>query len=155
MLIQKAEERDLDALLDLYDRLYEILTDEYGYPFTLSREDNREVLSVQIKSRLCLILVALEGERPIGFVHASVSKLDRRLSYKGEKAIGRIDDIYVDDAERGTGTAQALIKAAEEWFREGEISFVESYILRENGRSMRFHEKCGFSNISSRFCKKL
>lgn len=155
MIIRRAEERDLEQLLDLYDRLYDILIHEYGFPFDFSRAENAAVLTVQIKSRLFCIFVAEENEKLNGFVHGSISKLDRRLSYNGQKAIARIDDVYVSPEARGNGAASALMQEAEAWFRSEEVVVAESYIVSGNQQSMRFHNKRGYEAIASRTFKKL
>ncbi|MGI5985529.1 MAG: GNAT family N-acetyltransferase, partial [Oscillospiraceae bacterium] len=147
--------RDMESLLDMYDKMYEILCGEYGYPFELSRTDNREVLAVQMRSKLCKVLVAEDNGSLVGFVHTSISKLDRRFTFKGQRVIGRIDDIYVSGEARGSGLAQDLLEKAEEWLREEGIEIVESYILDRNERSLRFHQKDGFQILSKRTYKVL
>lgn len=155
MIIRRAEERDLEPLLDLYDQLYDILIREHGFPFAFSRDENRTVLSIQIKSRLCCIFVAEQDNALLGFVHGSISKLDRRLTYQGEKVIARIDDVYVSPETRGTGVANALMQEAEAWFRSEEVAGIESYIVSGNQQSLRFHEKRGFATVASRTIKPL
>lgn len=155
MIIRRAEEKDLEPLLDLYDQLYDILIREHGFPFAFSRDENKAVLSIQIRSKLCCIFVAEQDDGLVGFVHGSISKLDRRLSYEGQKAIARIDDVYVSPETRGSGVADALMQEAEAWFRSEEIAGVESYIVSGNQQSLRFHQKRGFATIASRTIKPL
>ena len=155
MIIRKAEQQDIDSLLDMYDRLYDILQGEYGYPFRLSRQENREVLSIRLHSKLCNIIVAEDNNILVGFVHTSISKIDRRFTFKNQKLIGRIDDIYVNEYVRGLGVAQNLLDKAEEWLREKDIEVIESYILERNERSLRFHQKGGYQVLSLRTYKVL
>lgn len=155
MIIRKAEEQDIESLLDMYDRLYDILQGEYGYPFKLSRQENQEVLSVRMHSKLCNIIVAEENSLLVGFVHTSISKIDRRFTFNNQKLIGRIDDIYVSEDVRGSGVAQNLLDKAEEWLRKNEIEVIESYIIERNERSLRFHQKGGFEVLSLRTYKTL
>ncbi|MGI5970766.1 MAG: GNAT family N-acetyltransferase [Oscillospiraceae bacterium] len=155
VIIRKAGEQDLRSLLDMYDELYRILIGEYGFPFEFSREENRGALTVQLRSKLVNILVAELNGEVIGFVHASISRLDRRLSRGDLKAIGRIDDIYVRGRFRGSGAARELLEGAEAWFRAEEVDMVESYILDKNAESRRFHEKNGYKPMSVRMYKTL
>jgi ribosomal protein S18 acetylase RimI-like enzyme len=159
MNIRRATQTDLTQLLDmydcLYDGLYDILIGEYGYPFSFSREANAEVLAVRLKSKLFGIFVAEENGALAGFVHGSVTKLDRRLSFEGQNSIARIDEIYVKDEYRGSGAAAALLGAAEDWFAQSGVSIVESYILSENFSSIRFHEKLGYKTTTVRMIKRL
>lgn len=155
VMIRPAQEQDILSLLDLYDALYALLINEYGYPFSFHREENEKMLAVQIKSRFCCLYVAEAEEQLIGFVHGSVSKLERRLTYGDQKIIGRIDDIYVNGEYQGMGVAALLLQAAEDWFSEEGISLVESYILCANPRSLRFHENHGYGAAAYRTLKKL
>jgi hypothetical protein len=110
VIIRKAGEQDLRSLLDMYDELYRILIGEYGFPFEFSREENRGALTVQLRSKLVNILVAELNGEVIGFVHASISRLDRWLSRGDLKAIGRIDDMCAA-ASGGAGPPVSCSKA--------------------------------------------
>ena len=80
-------------------------------------------------------LVAKDGEKVVGFV----SWGDR-----GEEApgIGEIFAMYVLSAYYGTGIGRRLMEAG--------LAQLEGYpevclwVLKENGRAIRFYEKCGF-----------
>lgn len=81
-------------------------------------------------------LVALDGDRVTGFV----SYGDR-----GEERpdAGEIFAIYVLPEYWGTGTGAALMKAALE--RLAGYPEIGLWVLKDNGRAIRFYEKQGFS----------
>lgn len=82
------------------------------------------------------ILVALDEGRVIGF-----------LGYgdRGEEApdVGEIFALYVLPEYFGTGLGRRLMEAGLEQLRA--YSRVCLWVLKENGRAIRFYEKCGFS----------
>ena len=81
-------------------------------------------------------LVALEGDRVTGFVSYG-DRGDERPD------AGEIFAIYVLPERWGTGTADALMKAA----RERLTGYPEIclWVLKDNARAIRFYEKQGFA----------
>lgn len=80
-------------------------------------------------------IVAKDGETVAGFVC---------WGDRGEEApgIGEIFAMYVSSEYYGTGVAQRLMEAG---LRQlGAYPTVCLWVLKENGRAIRFYEKCGF-----------
>ena len=82
------------------------------------------------------ILVAKDGERVIGFVGAGTYR-DRSVSDTGE-----IFALYVLKEYYGTGVGKILTDAAIATF--SDYPTVILWVLKGNGRAIRFYEKCGF-----------
>ena len=80
-------------------------------------------------------LVAKDGETVVGFV----SWGDR-----GEEApgVGEIFALYVLSAYYGTGLGRRLMEAGLAQLKD--YPKVCLWVLKENGRAIRFYEKCGF-----------
>lgn len=81
------------------------------------------------------LLIAKDGERVVGFVG---------LGDRGDEApgVGEIFALYVLPDYYGTGVARKLMEAALARLRRyGEICL---WVLKANGRAIRFYEKCGF-----------
>jgi len=70
-------------------------------------ENLRRMLALDI----CAVLLAEQGEEAIGV--ATVS-MEFGIEYGWSAEMG---DLYVLPSRRGTGTARALVRAAEEWLR--------------------------------------
>ncbi len=70
-----------------------------------------------LRSNSFFLAVAEEQGSLRGFVAAGISRMDRKLSYRGEKALGIIHDIGVQPSCRGRGVAEMLLSAAEDWLR--------------------------------------
>ncbi len=154
MRIRKAQETDLPALFTLYDRLYDTLSG-FGLPFSLNSDEMKGVLGAMLKSRFCLITVAEEDGRIVGFLSAGISRMDRKLQFQGQNMIGIVSDIYVEPALRGKGVAKELLACAEDWFRENGIGLIESYVVMENHASAAFFKKHGYSDMSRLMMKTL
>ena len=82
------------------------------------------------------ILVAKDGDRVIGFVGAGTYQ-DRSVSDTGE-----VFALYVLKEYYGSGVGQMLMQAAIEQFCP--YPKIMLWVLKENGRAIRFYEKCGF-----------
>lgn len=70
----------------------------------------------------------------------------------------RIESLVVDEAERGTGTGQALIAAAEQAARQWNCCTVEVTSSRSRGDAHAFYQQMGYSDScdqSGRFLKAL
>ena len=78
------------------------------------------------------ILVAKDGERVAGFAGYGEAAPDT----------GELFALYVLKEYRGTGAAQALMRAAAE--KLSAYPKIGLWVLKENPRAIRFYEKCGF-----------
>lgn len=149
-IIRQAVDADIDALVRMYGALYDMLSRQ-GMPYLLDRERTRDVLSAQIRSKLFCILVA-EREQPQGFISASVSRIDRKLQ---GALVGVVNDIYLEPAARGEGTASALLLKAEAWMRAAGAASVQCDVVVGNEIGHRFWRAHGYQDVSVSTYKKL
>lgn len=154
MRIRKAQEADIPALLKLFDRLYDILSG-FGLPFSLNPDEMKDVLGVMLKAKFCLISVAEDEGRILGFLSAGINRMDRKLTFQEQNMVGIISDIYVEPELRGKGVAKDLLACAEKWFRGNNIRLIESYVVLENCPSAAFFRKHGYSDMSRLMIKTL
>lgn len=154
MIIRPATQEDIKALLPMYERMYSTLF-SFGLPFKLDTEELPKVLSITIKSKLCYLGLAEEDGKFLGYVQASIAKLDRKLSHEGGKAIGIINDVFVEDEARGKGFASALCKSAENWMRESGLKLSQAQVLCENTPAREFWSRQGYDDLHVTVCKKL
>jgi aminoglycoside 6'-N-acetyltransferase I len=90
---------------------------------------------------LYAVLLAVDGERPVGFVEVS---LRDDLEAFGEHKVGYIEGIYVAPSHQHRGLGRALIEAAATWTRtQGAVELV-SDVLVGNDASVDFHHRVGF-----------
>lgn len=154
MLIRKAEWTDFDSLLEQYQELYALLG-SMGLPFDPDTEGLKSGLNVMLRSNSFFLAVAEEQGSLRGFVAAGISRMDRKLSYRGEKALGIIHDIGVQPSCRGRGVAEMLLSAAEDWLRACGVAIVECDILAENAPSQKFFAKHDYRDFCRIFYKTL
>ena len=79
------------------------------------------------------ILIAKDGERVVGFAGYG----------EADPTTGELFALYVLKEYRGTGVAQALMRAAAE--KLSAYPKIGLWVLKENPRAIRFYEKYGFS----------
>lgn len=138
MLIRKAQRRDLQELLDIYN--YEV---EHGVA-TLDLQRRTPVqwetwYAAHNVENHPLIVAEKEG-RVTGY--ASLSAYREKEAYRTTVELS----VYVSPDDRGQGTATALMEAILNMAREDENTHtVVSVITRGNTASSRLHEKFGFT----------
>lgn len=139
MKIRKAQEDDLQALLDIYN--YEVVhgTTTFDlYPKTLAQR--KEWFQMHPGGRY-LLLTAEEDGRAVGY--ASLSPYREKEAYAETVELS----VYIDVNYRRRGIADALVTRILAYAREREdIHTVVSVITGENAASIRMHEKYGFAD---------
>ncbi len=137
MIIRTAEEKDMPALLDIYN--YEV---EYGLAtFDLSPKTMEERMEWFKEHNIGNhpLIVAEEDGKAVGY--ASLS------SYRAKEAYGATVElsVYIDKDYRRRGIAGALSSAILEIARErDDIHTVISVITGGNEASLLLHERLGF-----------
>lgn len=154
MTIRPATQNDIEALLPIYEKMYGTLA-SFGLPFKLDTEELPNVLGVTIKSKLCYLGLAEEDGKLLGYVQASIAKLDRKLGHEGGNAIGIINDVFVEDEARGLGLASALCESAENWMRENGIALSQAQVLCKNGPARTFWSSRGYGDLHITVSKEL
>lgn len=154
MIIRPATQEDIAALLPMYEKMYGTLSSS-GLPFKLDAEELPKVLGVTIKSKLCYLGIAEENGEFLGYVQASIAKLDRKLSHEDGKTIGIINDVFVKDEARGRGLATALCESAENWMRESGLTLSQAQVLCKNEPARAFWSSRGYNDLHITVCKKL
>ena len=101
------------------------------------------------------VLLALEGERPVGFAQCAL----RRDYVEGSSTspVGYLEGIFVLPEHRRRGIARRLVDACQSWARlQGCKEFASDCEL-ENGPSRLFHLHSGFCEAGRIICfvKKL
>lgn len=143
--IRPAKVEDLPAIRLLYGDLYSLL-EGMGLPFALDEAGLQGLLPVLFKSKMCCLAVAETPEGEIcGFVSAAISRMDRKLQFRGENVIGKISDICVAEAYRGQNVAGRLLQYAENWMKDCGVTVCESEIVLQNARSLGFFQKNGYT----------
>ena len=132
-MIRRANVGDCAAIAEL--------TRELGYEVTPEESAARlEVLGVRDDA---IVLVALVGDRPAGWIHGA-----HVLSMETPE-FAEIRGLVVSEAVRGAGVGAKLVAAVEQWSRERGLRRirVRSNIRREATR--KFYERLGFAVVKT------
>jgi GNAT superfamily N-acetyltransferase len=131
--IRPATPRDVAALVKLNHQL--------GYPTT--EPDLRHRLQPILASNEDAVLVAVDADVPIGWVHVAI---ERGLEASD---VAGLRGLVVDEGHRSGGVGAALLRAAETWAREHQCArlTVRSRVTRD--RAHRFYEREGFAHIKT------
>ena len=114
-----------------------------GYAWFLGR---------QLKDQDVVIYVAEQESQIVGYVYASLEP----ISWKELRdACGYIHDIVVEEANRGAGTATALMEAAMQWLAERGAPRVILGTAEKNERAQRLFAKLGFRRTMIEMTKEL
>ncbi len=146
-LIRDGRAEDLEELKKLYRALYGELRG-YGLVFALDEGGLEPSLRAALSSKLCFLAVAEEEGALVGFLSAGVVRMDRKLSYEGEKAMGLIHDLYLSPEVRGKGLAGALLDRAEEWMSAAGAGIVECQVVQGNALGEAFWSRRGYGAVS-------
>ena len=98
-------------------------------------------LGTQLDAHDATVLVAERGGVVVGYTYAGIEP----FSWKELRdTAGYVHDIVVDQAERRTGVARALMEAAIAWVREQGVASVMLGTAASNEGAQRLFEKLGF-----------
>ncbi len=136
--------RDTEKLREL---LFEARKIDKRFDPTLKEpEEIIDKLIEWIKRKLAspetFLFIALHKQKPIGYIFGWIGRKSK--NYWKIWRYGYICDIFVKKEFRRKGVASALLKKAEEWFRENGIEMIVSEIYAENVDSLKFHRARNF-----------
>jgi len=101
------------------------------------------------------LLVAEENSRLVGLVACTVVEDDAVQETADSNVHGYVNDIYVVPERRGSGLAQALLRAAEDHLASTGITRVRINVLAANAMARRAYEKHGFKPYEVMYEKRL
>lgn len=105
----------------------------------------REGLRSIVADPHATVIVAVEGENLIGYVHVLVHE-----AFHADGAIGWIEELMVHEDRRGTGCGRVLMAAAEQWARD---TADVAYIAVATRRAERFYRAIGYQASATYFKK--
>lgn len=96
------------------------------------------------------VLLAFEGERPVGFAQCAL----RRDYVEGSSTspVGYLEGIFVLPEHRRRGIARRLVDACQSWAQLHGCKEFASDCELDNLESQRFHQACGFAEVNRIVC---
>jgi RimJ/RimL family protein N-acetyltransferase len=83
------------------------------------------------------LLLAVEGDRPIGFLTA-VGSASRKVRHCATIGLGVLEE------RSGQGVATRLLEAAERWAQSRGVNRLELIVAADNVRAIGLYKKCGY-----------
>lgn len=101
-----------------------------------------------------VFVAEFQGQR-VGCLLCSVGEDHGEYVKPEHRRHGYVNDLYVGKKARGTGVADALMQAAEDFFREQGLTNIRLGVLSENKRARSFYERLGWHSYEQVYRKKL
>ena len=95
---------------------------------------------------LCLLAYEISNNRPCGFAMAAVHHDSNMWRYHEWV---EVEALYVADAWRGCGLADALLTHACHWAESVDQSVVQLYVTASNERAIHFYQHEGFGETQA------
>lgn len=153
--IRTATIRDLGAIQELNNRLFEKEHDEYdkslvvGWPF---KEEGKSYFSGRITGEDGLALVAEVEGKIVGYL---VGALGKPLSYKKWEKVAELENMFVLKEHRGLGIGAKLTEAFLKWCRDNGAENVKAVAAHQNLKGINFYKKMGFKETEITLEKQL
>jgi len=141
------------AEIDLQE--YEHTLHDTRLPGAAVMEAYFDRLQQEVAAQSGAILIAENGGRFLGLVACVVVQDDLVQEAADSNVHGYITDIYVVPDRRGSGLAQALLRAAEDHLAPTGVSRVRINVLAGNAMARRAYEKYGFEPYEVMYEKRL
>ena len=97
------------------------------------------------------VFLAEADKGAVGFAQCQLRR-DYVEGTGGDRPVGYLEGIFVEEAARGRGLARALLSACEEWAREQGCREFASDCELDNRQSLRFHLGTGFREANRIIC---
>lgn len=149
-VIRPIQPQDVAAIRVLFRQLH-AFNSALDPRFALSQEweahfekvMQQALLGVEV---LCLIARETGTDRSCGFAMAAVHRDSGMWRYREWV---EVEALYVDDAWRGCGLADALLARACDWAESVGQSVVQLYVTASNERAINFYQREGFQQTQA------
>jgi ribosomal protein S18 acetylase RimI-like enzyme len=109
-------------------------------------------LGSQLSSPDAIVLVAERGGHIAGYLYAGVEP--RSWQDLREEA-GLIHDVMVEEGDRSSGVASALVEHAIEWFKERGVGLVVLHTAQQNEPAQHLFARLGFRRTMVELTKEI
>ena len=155
VIIRRAEERDIEFILELLDQIRDLHYRGRPDIFRSSgtKYDSSE-LAEKIKNNDEIIFVAYDGEKPLGYICTVLREVkDHHILL--DKKVLYIDDLCVYPDSRGRGVGRMLMDKAKDHAIANGCSSLELVCWKFDGSAEGFYRSYGFTTMSRRMEYKI
>lgn len=133
-MIRRATASDIEVMISLLNQLFLIEADFEFHP-----QKQRAGLELMLKQPQHLLLVAETGKTIVG-----MCSVQRLISTAEGGEVGLLEDLVVDEENRGKGVGSALLQAVTEWARENGLTRLQLLADKKNGPALAFYHHKGW-----------
>lgn len=142
--IQPAIEQDMDALGGLLQQLFAIEAD-----FHFDAVKTRRAIQRLLNDKRACVLVARDADKVIGMVTAQLVISTAEGAYSAW-----VEDVVIDNAQRGRGIGKQLLKAIEEWAKEQGATRLQLLADMQNQPALEFYRSSGWQQLQLQAWRK-
>ncbi|MBC6485982.1 acetyltransferase [Aeromonas hydrophila] len=147
MEIRKAQEQDIDAILELNRQIGEIHFEQAPQVFCPPSPEERAFLLAAIATEGRLFCVAEQEGAVVGFLTARID-INETIPFLSKEPICRIGTVVVDEGYRSQGIGKALIAHCDEWGKVQGAHQIRLEVMAFNERAKALYEALGFKMLS-------
>ncbi|MCB0773583.1 MAG: GNAT family N-acetyltransferase [Flavobacteriales bacterium] len=138
------DERDpaLPAVQDLFTRMHHEMASQ-GMGLSLA-EGGAGLWCASVSrglERFNRLVIAMHGERVVGFAHGAVKLAPEHL---GGMRLGHISHVHVAVDARGKGIGRGMVDLLHAWFADREVASIELHVLAGNDAGQAFWRSLGY-----------
>jgi ribosomal protein S18 acetylase RimI-like enzyme len=138
--IIQATLKELDDVTALFND-YRIF---YGQPS--DRESAKEFIAARIRGNESVIFLAIDGEKPVGFV-----QLYPIFTSVGMKRKWLLNDLFVNESSRRHGVGRALMNQAKQFAMETNSAGILLETAKDNHKAQALYESLDYEKENSVF----
>ncbi|MCE9971067.1 GNAT family N-acetyltransferase [Aeromonas salmonicida] len=143
MEIRKAQEPDIDAILELNRQIGEIHYEHYPEVFCPPSPEERAFLLTAIAAEGRLFCVAELDGAVVGFLTARID-INEAIPFLTKLPVCHISSVVVDEKHRGRGIGKELIAHCDSWARAHDAHQIRLEVMAFNERAKALYETLGF-----------
>lgn len=143
MEIRKAQEPDIDAILELNRQIGEIHYEHYPEVFCPPSPEERAFLLTAIAAEGRLFCVAELDGAVVGFLTARID-INESIPFLSQQPICRIGSVVVDEGHRSQGIGRALIAHCDYWAKAHGAHQIRLEVMAFNEHAKALYETLGF-----------
>lgn len=144
--IRRATLEDVPAVCALSQALFEHdrqFTDEQNIEWSHSK-DGVAFFSKSIKSRSSFILLALDGEKIVGYILMTMG----RFSWRAYNPMAEVVNLCVDPLYRGQGVGTKLFDHVKAIMKKRGVKRISVQAISADVRAIKFYETLGFKDFT-------
>ncbi len=144
--IRRAATNDLSSICELSQLLFEHdgqFTNEFNMNWSLSNE-GRKFFTTQLKKKNSFILLALEGNKAIGYTHVTLDT----FAWRSFNPIAEVVNLSIAPEYRGQGVGTLLFQQAKAEAKKHGAKRLSVSAVLDDIRAVNFYKRQGFQDFS-------